>query len=455
MPDTLSDIALAVAAGRLTAVESSAAALARIAEKRGLNAIVSIDAERTLEEAALIDRRIARDEHLPLAGVPIAVKDLIWVEGRRITQGSRLFADFIAPADAEAIARLKAAGAVVVGIANTSEFGCKGVTTNPLFGPTLHPEDARLTPGGSSGGCASAVAGGLVPAAIGTDAGGSSRRPAAHVGCVGFKPTTGVVPDEPGFPTLGGPIGALCPMTLSVADARLLFEIMAGRAAVDAPKRPALGRIAYSPAFGMDYPINPEIADMMDDAVAALRTEGFAIDLQGPRWPEGADPAALMPLQYAGLADLYGDAFRRDPDVFDPDIAVQIEAGLRIDAAALARARELSAAIAATLDRFMRAFDAIVSPTVPCFPWPHAVLGPARIAGQEVGPRAHAALTPYANHGGIPAISIPLGRGAAGLPAGLHICAARGSDSALLGLAARMETVLTARNQQRRHAPQS
>lgn len=455
MPDTLSDIALAVAAGRLTAVESSAAALARIAEKRSLNAVVSIDADRTLVEAAEVDRRVARGESLPLAGVPIAVKDLIWVEGRRITQGSRLFSDFIAPADAEAIARLKAAGAVVVGIANTSEFGCKGVTTNALFGPTLHPDNAQLTPGGSSGGCACAVAGGLVAAAIGTDAGGSSRRPAAHVGCVGFKPTTGAVPEKPGFPTVGAPIGALCPMTRNVADARLLFGVMAGQDARGAPKPPAPARIAYSPAFGMDYPIDPEIADMMDDAVAALRASGLAIEMQEPRWPEGADPAALMPLQYAGLAERYGDAFQRDPDAFDPDIAVQIEAGLSIDAAALVHAEELSAAIAATLDSFMRAFDAIVSPTVPCFAWPHTALGPARIAGRDVGPRAHAALTPYANHGGIPAISIPLGRGAAGLPAGLHACAARGGDLALLDLAARMETVLTARNKQRRHAPQS
>lgn len=451
MPERLSDIAHAVSTGRHTAVDLGAAALERIADRRALNAIVSIDAERTLAEAAEVDRRVSNGEALPLAGIPIAVKDLIWVEGRRITQGSRLFADFVAPADAEAIARLKTAGAVVVGIANTSEFGCKGVTTNPLFGPTLHPEDTRLTPGGSSGGCASAVAGGLVPAAIGTDAGGSSRRPAAHVGCVGFKPTTGVVPDEPGFPTIGAPIGALCPMARSVADARLLFEIMAGQAAIGTAASPA--RIAYSLAFGMDCPVDPEIADMMDDAVAALRAGGLTIERQEPRWPEGADPAALMPLQYAGLAERYGDAFRRDPDIFDPDIATQIEAGLRTDAGTLARARELSVAISATLDSFMQAFDAIVSPTVPCFAWPHSALGPSRIAGQEVDPRAHAALTPFANHGGVPAISIPLGRGAAGLPAGLHACAARGRDLPLLDLAARMETVLTAQNRQRRYAP--
>ena len=136
---------------------------------------------------------------MPLAGVPIIVKDNIWVEGWRITQGSRLFAEFIAPRDAIAIERLKKAGAVIVGIGATSEFACKGVTTSPLFGPTRHPLDPDLTPGGSSGGPAAAVAAGLVPLAIGTDAGGSSRRPPAHVGVVGFKPSYGAIPYGPGF----------------------------------------------------------------------------------------------------------------------------------------------------------------------------------------------------------------------------------------------------------------
>jgi len=133
-------------------VEIVREALDRIADAKVLNAVVTVDIERTLAEAAVIDRRTERGDDMPLAGVPVVVKDNIWVEGWRVTQGSRIFADFVAPHDAIAIERLKKAGAVVVAIGATSEFACKGVTTSPLFGPTRHPFNPDLTPGGSSGG---------------------------------------------------------------------------------------------------------------------------------------------------------------------------------------------------------------------------------------------------------------------------------------------------------------
>ena len=180
-PPKIRDIATAVASGRMTATETACSTLDRIEAASELNAVVTIDRERTLAEAAAVDRRVQAGEPMPLAGVPVIVKDNIWVGGWRVTQGSRLFADFIAPQDAIAIARLRHSGAVIVGIGATSEFACKGVTTSPLFGPTRHPLDPSLTPGGSSGGPATAVAAGLVPLAIGTDAGGSSRRPPALI----------------------------------------------------------------------------------------------------------------------------------------------------------------------------------------------------------------------------------------------------------------------------------
>jgi len=188
------EIAADVAAGRTTAVETAKAALGRIEAAKALNAVVTVNSARTLADAAAVDARLRAGETMPLAGVPIVVKDNIWVGGWRVTQGSRLFANFIAPQDAIAIERLRSAGAVIVGIGATSEFACKGVTTSQLYGPTRHPLDPALTPGGSSGGPAVAVAAGLVPLAIGTDAGGSSRRPPAHVGVAGFKPSYGAIP---------------------------------------------------------------------------------------------------------------------------------------------------------------------------------------------------------------------------------------------------------------------
>ncbi|KYG20639.1 amidotransferase, partial [Bradyrhizobium sp. AT1] len=135
------EIAANVTAGRTTAVGTAKAALGRIEAAKALNAVVTVDPERTLADAAAVDARLRAGERMPLAGVPVIVKDNIWVGGWRVTQGSRLFADFIAPRDAIAIERLRSAGAVVVGIGATSEFASKGVTTSPLFGPTRHPLD--------------------------------------------------------------------------------------------------------------------------------------------------------------------------------------------------------------------------------------------------------------------------------------------------------------------------
>lgn len=449
MGETALAIADSVRRGRSSARAQCLAALERIEAARDLNAIVAIDPALSLREAAAVDARLAAGADLALAGVPIVVKDLVWVKGRRIAQGSHLFADFLAPDDAAAVARLKTAGAVVAGIANSSEFGCKGVTDNPLFGKTAHPHDRKLTPGGSSGGCASAVGAGLVPVAIGTDSGGSSRRPAAHVGCVGFKPSTGAVPNGPGFETLDIGLDCLCPMGADVADVALAFETMAGRAAIASKTiRPADPLVALSPTFGIGGPVEADIEALLEDAVTRLHSAGIQIVEHDPVWP--ADPAALMPLQHAMLADLYGEAFRRDPHLFDPDIAVQIEAGLALDARAVSRALRLSKAIRAVLDEIFERFDAMIGLTAPCFAWRKDRLGPASIAGQAVGPRAHAALTPFLNHGGNPAISLPIGTGSAGLAAGLQLCGPRGADRFVLELAARFESALTAPNEGRR-----
>ena len=222
------EIAADVAAGRTNAVETAKAALARIEAAKALNAVVTIDPARTLADAAAVDERLRAGGTMRLAGVPIVVKDNIWTRGWRVTQGSRLFADFIAPQDAIAVERLRDAGAVVAGIGATSEFASKGVTTSPLFGPTRHPLDPALTPGGSSGGPATAVAAGLVPLAIGTDAGGSSRRPPAHVGVAGFKPSYGAIPYGPGFAEPFFGLSVIAPIAADVADIALAFEAMAG-----------------------------------------------------------------------------------------------------------------------------------------------------------------------------------------------------------------------------------
>src|SRR4051794_8101323 len=298
------EIAADLSAGGTSAVEPAKTALARIEAAKALNGVVTTAPARTLADATAVDDRVRAGEAMPLASVPVIVKDNIWVGGWRVTQGSRLFADFVAPQDAIAIVRLRQAGAVIVGIGATSEFACKGVTTSELFGPTRHPRNPQLTPGGSSGGPATAVAAGLVPLAIGTDAGGSSRRPPAHVGIVGLKPSHGAIPYGPGFAEPFSGISVIAPIARDVADTALAFEAMAG----PDPRDPdsvevesgQVGtsdlRIAFSPTLGLDTPIEAVIAERLEAVVGHLSGIGFRISWRNPVWPPGATEDALMPL---------------------------------------------------------------------------------------------------------------------------------------------------------------
>ncbi len=446
------ELAADVAARRTTAVESAKAALGRIEAAKSLNAVVTIDPARTLADAAAIDSRLRAGERMPLAGVPVVVKDNIWTGGWRVTQGSHLFADFIAPRDAISIERLRSAGAIVVGIGATSEFACKGVTTSPLFGPTRHPLDPKLTPGGSSGGPAAAVAAGIVPLAIGTDAGGSSRRPPAHVGIAGFKPSYGAIPYGPGFSEPFFGLSVIAPIATEVADIALAFEVMAGSdprdpdSAVIAQEADdtACLRIAFSPRLGLDVAVDDVVVNGLASVVERLSAAGIRVMQYDPIWPPGATEEAIMPLQHAGLAALFGDAFRKDPAIFDPDIAKQIEQGLSWSGAEIAAALVASTAIANAFAAFFTEVDLLLAPTVPCVAWPLSQLGPDMIGGRAASPRAHAVFTPFVNHARLPAISIPCGIDGDGLPFGLQLIARRGQDRTLLRAAQQIEAMLRA-----------
>lgn len=445
-------IAAGVNRGELDPAQVLAGFEQRIAQRNAqLNAIVGGRSDGIDADLHHLQQRLKAGERPPLAGVPIVVKDVIWVEGRRVTQGSRLFQDFIAPRDAIAVERLRRAGALIVGMGNTSEFACKGLTTNLVYGVTRHPMDERLTPGGSSGGCAVAVADGMAPLALGTDGGGSSRRPPAHVGVVGFKPSWGAVPDSIGFPHAFNGVQVIAPIARHVGDAALLFEAIAGADRRDpdsvamAPvderiaRRP---RIAYSPRLGLDVPVDADVDTAMRVAIERLQRAGFDIEAADPVWPAGVDEAALAPLQHVGLAHLFGTAWHEDAVRFDPDIARQIERGLAWSGAQVAQAREAGRQIALTLAQFFTRFDFLVCPTTPCVAWPHDRLGPATIGGAAVEPRGHAVFTPFINHAMAPAISLPCGTGRDGLPVGLQLIAARGLDRTLLRVAGALEQAL-------------
>ena len=450
----LAAIADAVRTGKTSAKAQTAEALRRIERLDGpVNAFVSVDPTDALARGEAIDRRIAAGEHLPLAGVPVAIKDCVWVKGRTVTQGSNLFKDFVAPEDAIAVGRLIAAGAVVVGMVNTPEFASKGQTTNLLHGATRHPLNTALTPGGSSGGSVAAVAAGMVPFALGTDAGGSTRRPSAHTGLVGFKPSFGAIPYGPGFEEPFFGIACTCPIARTVAEVAMAFEVMAGPDAgdphsafvePDADIDISALSIGYSPKWGLDVPVDREVAESVATCVERLRQAGFQIVEHDPEWPDGAAEAGLNPLQHSGLAALHGEAWRKAPDLIDPDLGTQIAAGFAFSGPDVARALVLSERVAAAAARYfsLGGIDAALGPTTPCTAWPVERIGPATIDGIAVGPRGHAVFTPLFNHSRQPAISIPCGVDHAGLPIGLQIVMPRLKDRRLLRLAAAIEAAL-------------
>ena len=451
------ELATRVAAGGLRAVDVARYFIDRVERLNpGLNALVQFEPQQVIDEAETVDRRIAAGEVLPMAGVPFTVKDNLWVAGRRIAQGSRLFEDFVAPRDAWAVARLRALGAVVLGITNCSEFACKGVTSNLLYGTTRHPMDPSLTPGGSSGGAVAALASGLGLLALGTDAGGSTRRPAAHCGLVGFKPSPGLIPHPWGFAEPNFGLSVIGPMARNVADCAWLYDhllaydagdpagvpIAAGLdalPALDARLPPEL-RVAWSPHLGCDFAVDDDVLAALQRRVDALRAAGWQIVDADPPWPVEAREYPLMALQVAGLHALYGRQLADDRTRIDPVLAVQIELGAQVTPADVARALRLKERIGASLSRFFESFDVLLCPTTPVTAWPLDQLGPPVIGGRPAGPRGHAAFTPLFNYCGVPACSVPAGL-VRGLPVGLQVVAPRYEDARVLQCARGIEAL--------------
>ncbi|WP_430642381.1 amidase family protein, partial [Bradyrhizobium sacchari] len=215
------------------------------------------------------------------------------------------------------------------------------------------------------------------------------RRPPAHVGVAGFKPSYGAIPYGPGFAEPFFGLSVIAPIATDVADIALAFEAMAGTDPRD-PDAAGIAqeaedisdlRIAFSPRLGLDVAVDDVVANGLASAIARLSAAGLGIMQRDPVWPAGATEEAIMPLQHAGLAALYGDAFRKDPTVFDPDIAKQIERGLSWSGTDVAGALIASAAIANAFAAFLTEVDLLLTPTVPCVAWPYTQAGPDMIGG--------------------------------------------------------------------------
>jgi aspartyl-tRNA(Asn)/glutamyl-tRNA(Gln) amidotransferase subunit A len=435
-------------AGHLTPSAALESCLARAdAWQPRINAFVTMDTERARAAAWASDMRW-RDgrPRSRIDGVPVTVKDNLHVAGMPTRWGSRLTSEENAPRDEAPVARWRAAGAVIFAKTNTPEFAMEGVTENDLVGPTRNPWDPRLTPGGSSGGAAAAVAAGCGALALATDGGGSIRRPADHCGVAGFKPSRGVVLRHGGLPPMFLDHEVVGPMARNVADLALGMEAL-GMEALAAPSAlaPGIRTILMTTRFG-DHPVDARVARMVGHAGEAFRSIGVTI-VERPSLDIADEINALWPqLSAAGLAwlvDQWDHAQGPKPD---------LEALGPVASAALARGTTMPAselfAVFAAVSRLEHALaslfaeaDAFLLPNVAALAWPIGLKYPPEIDGRSVGSRGHAVFTALANAAGLPALALPVGV-VDGLPVGAQIVGRHGADRAVLDLGLCLERAL-------------
>jgi aspartyl-tRNA(Asn)/glutamyl-tRNA(Gln) amidotransferase subunit A len=431
----------------LTATAIVEACLERIARlDRQLNSFVHVDAQGALAAARDSDLRFAAGEQRSmLEGIPVSVKDNILVADMPATWGSRAFRDFVPEEDELPVARLRAAGAIIIGKTNVPELTLEGYTANEMFGVTRNPWNTALTPGGSSGGAAAGVAGCLVPAALGTDGGGSTRRPACHTGLVGFKPSAGRIARIDGFPAILGDFETIGTLTRTVADA-LLMDMLPGADARDrrslygvaAPFVGLKRRILYIPQIA-GLPVDPEVARATADVARFLAEAGHDVQT-GEEFFDLEDVGRIWHvITRAGVAWLAGRDGGRLGREAGATVRQMAADGEKISGVDYVAALERVTAFRRRCAEVFARIDLVLTPTAAALPWPAEQPYPTEIAGRPAGPRDHAVFTGWVNIGGLPAISLPVTVSHAGLPIGVQIVAGFGADAGLLEFASGFE----------------
>jgi aspartyl-tRNA(Asn)/glutamyl-tRNA(Gln) amidotransferase subunit A len=407
-----------------------------------LNSFVAVDRSGALAAAKDSDARRSRGQaHSRLDGIPISVKDNLHVAGFPTTWGSRALKDYRPAKDELPIERLRRAGMIVIGKTNAPEFTLEGYTRNDLFGVTRNPWNTDLTPGGSSGGAAASVAAGFVPAAIGTDGGGSIRRPACHTGLVGYKPSIGRWPRADGLPAILTDFETIGSLVRTVEDTLLLDAILRGPDVRDwrssygpAPTWPAKTlRILYVPRFGA-APVDSEVASQVAAFARSLSSMGH--DVREGEVFFDLDVAARIwhVVSRAGVAWLMADNPTYEK-LAGASARAMADDGRKVSGADYLGALEAVSAIRRRVAELFQGVDLVLTPTAAALPWAAETPYPDRIDGKPAGPRDHAIFTGWVNISGVPAINIPIGSSRSGLPIGAHLAAAFGADDQLLAFA--------------------
>jgi aspartyl-tRNA(Asn)/glutamyl-tRNA(Gln) amidotransferase subunit A len=427
------ELAQRLRAGSLTSVELTQAALDSIERLNPvLNAFVCVDAPVALAHARKADEMIDQRLFLgPLQGIPLAVKDNIDTFDYVTTYGSAHFAGFQPEHDALCVKRLREAGAVIVGKTLTHEFAYGPTGDRSLQGAARNPWDARCITGGSSAGSAAAVASGMVPLALGTDTGGSIRIPSALCGAVGFKPSFACVPLEGVFP-LASSLDHVGPIANHVEDARLLFEVIAGRTCAPlANPRPLRVGWITSGSFG---PVDVEVDRQVYQAAQQLFGEGLQ-QVDELQHLSAEMKETLLMLQRAEAYDVHAERMQHAPHKFEDEVRERLELSREVRGWQYIRAQSSQARLKAAMAQVFERYDVLVSPSVPITAT--AVdAREVRVGEQDIDVRAAVlSHTSAWNLIGLPAISLPVGQ-VRGMPVGLQVIGAAGDDDRLLQLMA-------------------
>jgi amidase len=443
---TARELAALLRAREVSAREVVRAHLDRVERANpAVNAIVTLTAERALDAARVADDRLASGADVgPLHGIPVVHKDTHETAGVRTTYGSPILAGNVPARDELVVARMRAAGAIALGKSNVPEFGAGSHTFSPVFGVTRNPYALDRSAGGSSGGAAAALATGMCVLAEGSDLGGSLRNPASFCNVVGLRPSPGRVPAWPN-PAPWSTLGVAGPMARTVADAALLLSVLAGPdprspialdepgAGFAEPMDPDLSglRVAWAPDLGGRVPVDADVAQVLAAAPNVLAELGCRVE---PDCPDLSGADEVFRTLRAWLFELaLGHLLDRHADALKPSLRENIALGRALTGPDLGRATVSHAALYERVCEFFTRHDVLVLPVSQVAPFPVELEYPTEIAGRPMNDYLEWMRSAYLiSVTGCPALSVPAGFTADGLPVGLQVVTAPRADALAL-----------------------